>query len=85
MNHHTLLGAAQDVRVTSVQDDHGGAAEQLTASGTELNLLRLKQNTLAITYGTLQSHDPRLLRRVQPQRPPHGLAARPGRAIGAGD
>jgi hypothetical protein len=28
------------VKLTSVQDGHGGAAEELTASGTELNLYR---------------------------------------------
>jgi hypothetical protein len=29
---------AQDVGVTGIEDSHGGAAEELTASGTELNL-----------------------------------------------
>lgn len=47
MNHHTLLGAAQDVRVTSVQDGHGGAAEQLTASGTKLNL-HIKKSAIVV-------------------------------------
>jgi hypothetical protein len=32
------LLAAEDVGVTSIQDGHGAAAEELTASGTELNL-----------------------------------------------
>lgn len=35
-----LLGLlAQDIGVTSVEDGHGGAAEELTAGGTKLNLL----------------------------------------------
>lgn len=33
-----LLGAGEDVRVTSVEDGHGGATEELTAGGTELDL-----------------------------------------------
>lgn len=32
------LFAAEDVGVTGVKDGHGGAAEELTAGGTELNL-----------------------------------------------
>jgi hypothetical protein len=28
------------VKLTSIEDGHGGAAEELTASGTELNLYR---------------------------------------------
>ena len=32
----SLVG--QDVGVTSVEDGHGAAAEELTAGGTELNL-----------------------------------------------
>lgn len=36
-----VLGAGgQDVRVTGIEDGHGGAAEELTAGGTELNLCR---------------------------------------------
>lgn len=35
----TLLDLlAEDVGVTSVKDGHGGATEELTAGGTELNL-----------------------------------------------
>lgn len=33
-----LLGASEDVRVTGVEDGHGGATEELTAGGTELDL-----------------------------------------------
>ena len=33
-----LLGASEDVRVTSIEDGHGGTAEKLTAGGTELDL-----------------------------------------------
>lgn len=32
------LLVSEDVGVTSVEDGHGGAAEELTAGGTELNL-----------------------------------------------
>jgi hypothetical protein len=32
------LLVAEDIGVTSVEDGHGGATEELTASGTELNL-----------------------------------------------
>jgi len=31
-------GGGKDVRVTSVDDGHGGATEELTGGGTELNL-----------------------------------------------
>ena len=37
MGKHLLL-TGQDVGVTGIQDGHGGAAEELTAGGTELNL-----------------------------------------------
>lgn len=33
-----LLGAGEDVRVTGIEDGHGGATEQLTAGGTKLDL-----------------------------------------------
>lgn len=33
-----LSVTAQDVGVTGIEDGHGGAAEELTASGTELDL-----------------------------------------------
>ena len=34
-----VLGVGgQDVRVTGIEDGHGGAAEELTAGGTELDL-----------------------------------------------
>ena len=29
---------AQDIRVTGIENGHGGAAEQLSAGGTQLNL-----------------------------------------------
>ena len=32
------LLVVEDITVTSVQDGHGGAAEELAASGAELNL-----------------------------------------------
>lgn len=40
---------AEDVGVTSVEDGHGGAAEELTASGTELDLLQRKRNEVSST------------------------------------
>lgn len=36
--HLNLTG--EDVGVTSIKDGHGGATEELTAGGTELNLFR---------------------------------------------
>lgn len=41
----TLLNlfAAEDVGVTGVKDGHGGATEELTAGGTELNLYEGKE------------------------------------------
>lgn len=37
---HTLsLLVVEDIRVTSVQNGHGGAAEELAAGGAELDLL----------------------------------------------
>ena len=37
--YHLLCGLrAQDVRVTSVEDGHGGAAEELSARGAEFDL-----------------------------------------------
>ena len=33
---------AEDVGVTGIEDSHGGASEELTASGTELNLNEVK-------------------------------------------
>lgn len=40
----TLLDLlAEDVGVTSVKDGHGGATEELTAGGTELNLYEGKK------------------------------------------
>jgi hypothetical protein len=35
---HLSLLVAEDVGVTSVEDSHGGASEELTAGGTELDL-----------------------------------------------
>lgn len=35
---HLSLLVVEDITVTSVQDGHGGAAEELAASGAELNL-----------------------------------------------
>lgn len=35
---HSLLGTGENVGVTSIQDGHGRATEELTASGTKLNL-----------------------------------------------
>lgn len=43
---------AKDVTVTSIQDSHGGAAEELAAGGAELNLSR---GRVSIRTGTLQS------------------------------
>lgn len=40
---YTLLGTGQDVGVTSVQNGHGRATEELTASGTKLNLYCRKE------------------------------------------
>lgn len=36
-----LSVTAQDVGVTGIEDSHGGAAEELTASGTELNVVAI--------------------------------------------
>lgn len=33
-----LLSASEDVGVTGIEDGHGGATEQLTAGGTQLDL-----------------------------------------------
>lgn len=33
-----LLGASEDVRVTGIENGHGGATEQLSAGGTKLDL-----------------------------------------------
>lgn len=35
---HLSLLVAEDVGVTSVENGHGGASEELTAGGTELDL-----------------------------------------------
>ena len=38
---YLVLGVGgQDVRVTGIEDSHGGATEELTAGGTELDLFR---------------------------------------------
>jgi hypothetical protein len=34
------IGYSYKIKLTSIEDGHGGAAEELTASGTELNLYR---------------------------------------------
>ncbi len=49
---HLSLLVVEDVAVTSVQDGHGGAAEELAAGGAELNLQSGRVSTGA---GTLQS------------------------------
>ena len=43
---------AENVAVTSIQDGHGGATEELAAGGAELNLLR---GIVSMRTGTLQS------------------------------
>ena len=49
---HLSLLVVEDVAVTSVQDGHGGAAEELAAGGAELNLSR---GGVSMGAGTLQS------------------------------
>jgi hypothetical protein len=34
------IDRSYEVKLTSIEDGHGGAAEEFTASGTELNLYR---------------------------------------------
>lgn len=40
--HDLRLLVAEDIRVTGIQDGHGGATEELTASGAQLDLWRVK-------------------------------------------
>lgn len=40
LGRHLSLLVAEDIRVTGIDDGQGGAAEELTAGGTELNLRR---------------------------------------------
>lgn len=40
LGRHLSLLVAEDIRVTGIDDGQGGAAEELTAGGTELNLCR---------------------------------------------
>jgi hypothetical protein len=46
------LLVVEDITVTSIQNGHGGAAEELAASGAELNLRR---GRVSMRTGTLQS------------------------------
>lgn len=41
LKERSVLGVlGQDVGITGIEDSHGGATEELTAGGTELNLCR---------------------------------------------
>ena len=48
----SLLLVGKDITVTGIEDGHGGAAEELTTSGTKLNL---SCKGVSMSTGTLQS------------------------------